>query len=158
MAFQYSHSQFAGSMRMSLHSLLGKIDRIEIWKRQSPSAYGHVTWEDYSSLREWLMANTSPTTRIANLAFGVNFASGVGRQQALPIEGGWIWYHPDSEPGCRKALLRYPDIVLIWLPDNHDADLGPYPELLKVIATEYEPAVRFGAIEARRRVQTALGR
>jgi hypothetical protein len=152
LALQYSRSQYNGSLRLALRSILGRADRLETWKRQTSGPWGDIAWEDYMSTRDWISANTSDQTRIANLAWGINLASNVGRLPALPIEGPWLWYHRDSEPRVRRALQANRDIVLIWYPDTFARQIGEFPDLMQVIEAEYESVARFGKIELRRRI------
>jgi hypothetical protein len=150
-AFQYPRAQYNGSVRLALRSLMGKASRIDTWRRQAAGPWSDVPWEDYVAARDWIGANTSPETRIANAAWGINLASNLGRLPALPIEIPWLWYHRDSEPRIREALKADRDIVLVWFPDTFRMQIGEFPELLAVIQDDYEPVARLGRIELRRR-------
>ena len=148
LSFQYSHAKFMGSLKIAWRSVLGQNERIEAWRRQADACFS-VSWEDFASLRHWLVENTTPDTRIANLAPFINLASNVNRLPAIPIEGTWLWYHRESEPPVRHALQADRDIVVIWNPATFDAEIGDFPELREVIRTQYTPVAQFGVLEVR---------
>jgi hypothetical protein len=153
LVFQYPHAQYNGSVRLAFKSLLGRSERLDVWKRKGPGPTANVAWDDYASARHWISQNTSSDTRIANMAWGIYLASNLERLPALPIEIPWIWYHRDSEPRIRQALEADRDMVLIWTPDTFRQQIGDFPELMRVIERDYEPAASFGSIEIRRRMR-----
>ncbi|HWE40596.1 MAG TPA: hypothetical protein VG406_28875 [Isosphaeraceae bacterium] len=117
-------------------------------------------WGEYRAVLRYLRAETTPTTRVANLLRRFPFPAingPAGRLDVFPVESGvvWLFLGPD-DPGLggrlAAALEQATDSVVVWEPDGHGADPRLRVDaILGVVRRDYEPAARFGRIEVWRR-------
>jgi len=116
-------------------------------------------WNDYRETLAYLRAQTSPTTRVANLLHVVPALNGpAGRLTPLPAESlAWLSVHPEHERLFAPALERAPaGSLVVWTPEKGQfVDLyGHYAEverLAPMIRRHYVPIAHFGDIEVWKR-------
>ena len=123
-------------------------------------AASYYEWEDYRDLLDYLRSEVPETATIANCLKQVPAVTGpTGRVPAFPAESvAWLMVVNEDDEALFAGKLRDdPNAWVVWAPEEVDMPRAPkLPLLTEVIREDFEPVVRFGAIEVRRRKTSGL--
>jgi hypothetical protein len=115
-------------------------------------------WADYRQVLAYLRRTTQPETLVANVlnVFPYPPLNGpAGRLSPFPAAGGILylpWVNPGLEAEFAATLDRSPDSVVVWIPSDPGVDPKfRFGRIMEVVRGQYQPEVRFGAIEVWRR-------
>lgn len=118
----------------------------------------HYSWHDYRNVLAYLRQQTTRSTRVANMLRVLPFPAlngPTGRLTPFPAAGGILYVgliDPSAGPAFARSLASSPDAVIVWIPEEFGVDFTmELPEVVDVIRSLYEPAIRFGQIEVWRR-------
>jgi hypothetical protein len=121
-------------------------------------------WASYRDTLIYLREHTGPDTVVANVFRSPPFPSingAVGRLSPFRVESGicWMWLvHEDRDAEFAAELENSSCEVVVWAP-GRERDQGKLtlPRVCQVILSSFEPEVKFGNIEIRRRVRRPGG-
>ena len=120
-------------------------------------AAGYYEWKDYRDVLDYLRAETSEATKVANCLKFVPAINGpTARLSPFPAESvAWlIVVREDAEESFAESLERATDSVVVWAPSESDLPKAPkLPRIEAAIRAKYRPSKKFGIIEVWRRAK-----